>query len=1060
MTGGDGEDPWELDPFGEQEYDPALAFALVAATQANEKVADAEAMLAREVAAFGHHTNAVATSARKSALLQLESLKAVAIEVARLEEASRTATPDSPEQMAAVNDTVETFNTLIAAYDELLVTINHVLTPDHPPVASPKAALPPIQDPLQASAQIESDLRAWIRQRRGNDLGDMVVVKATPGVGKTRAMIRIAYEEQQARQRVAYAVRTTSMIIGPNPEAVERMHAASPLKRVHLVTICGRNPDNCWEHQTVQAVQAHGYAPGQAVCLKCDHYPDNARVAGMAICPYYEERIRAHNLSRGARIGTHQHYPIVMTTQASVVSAFGDSGGGRWNGFWSSDLIMIDEDPTDALETDILLSEEQTDFNSAQPHNRAATAASALLRKAIAIGKQERVDAAGNGYRAPGKKEMNTHTVHSRYDTAYTGDDLHQLLQRAASTLRTTMRMPPLTQVLRDVSEAQSFTVQAGELAGVQSVDDINAMHVPPRALGLVAEDIHREMNHSLGLRRLIYEKIRGRPPKGHSLDEIIEALEKETAVAPVSYTARLECLPADVTKGREKDEWRYVIRTVSDLLNNTATLVIGDAYAQKEHYEQVFHRDADVIDRVSMLHADTTIVRILDDGCHIGELRKGGLQRVLANLEALMPEEVRDNRVLVYGHEELRPKVEAWLAEVAGKRGIAEWAYEHWWGGRGKDEYNGWEFTYCISDPIQSLSGIAHVANARAFRESLRATDVDDKISHGRKIEVQVGKHGVIRALSSGHPRLAMEHERQNVAELTQAMHRSRPVHHGVSVTVLGESEQSVDLIAQTKTIVPDTYRKERVSGSRRKKNTKTRQVVGTIDAFVSPREVQSAIRGIIDWFGVFSPLFSHALLTSAVTSPIIPPNLEKIINDSGVNSVVLREEPFKTTELTPTSLPFSGWGAEPPDLLPGDPTSLPGDADRSAPDGAPLEAAPNLGTVLDRVWNPPVYWQLLISQRSLPKAVREALLELPKRDDLRSVQATRWAGWQEGFKTVRGGRRPMVYHDPSTPAHEALDLFFDIVDNQYGPVVDGKLFRPNARPELPPMRWKDVPF
>jgi hypothetical protein len=406
-------------------------------------------------------------------------------------------------------------------------------------------------------------------------------------------------------------------------------------------------------------------------------------------------------------------------------------------------------------------------------------------------------------------------------------------------------------------------------------------------------------------------------------------------------------------------------------------------------------------------------------------------------------------------------------MEEVAAKRGITEWAYEHWWGGRGKDQYNGWEFTYCISDPVQSLSGIAHVANARAFRDSLRTTDPDEKILFGRKVEVHTGKHGVIQALSSGHPRLAMEHERQNVAELTQAMHRSRPVHHGVNVTVMGEMEQSVDLVAQTHTIVPTEYRKERISASRRKKNKKTRQVVGTIDAFVSPKETWAAIQAIIDWFGVFSPLFSHALLTSSVTFSMIPQNPEKNLNDSGVGSVVLKGSSFKTTDPTPKSLDFPELGIQPlVDHLHGVGSQVPGAADPALPliadppPAAPLEAAPNLGTVIDRVWNPPVYWQLLTSKGSLPKAVREALLGLPKRDDLRSTSATRWASWQTKFKTVGGGKRPMIYFDPSTSAQEALALFYEIVDNQYGPVVHGQLFRPTAQLDVPAMRWKDVPF
>jgi len=314
--------------------------------------------------------------------------------------------------------------------------------------------------------------------------------------------------------------------------------------------------------------------------------------------------------------------------------------------------------------------------------------------------------------------------------------------------------------------------------------------------------------------------------------------------------------------------------------------------------------------------------------------------------------------------------------------------------------------------------------------------------------------------------------------------------------VTVLGEMEQSVDLVAQTRTVLPAEYRNERVSGCQRKRGTKTRQITGCLSAFVSTTETQRAIQAIIDWFGVFSPLFSHALVTASL--PRVPPSqhdtvgwhnfLGTLVNDpaemqsfqGGVDSAVLREslidrgvnfgivelfrrspESQSFSERFPEPLSFPRWGL----AVPGNAGVL---ADRvpgvgggwALPSDAPLEAAPQMGTVIERVWNPPVYWQLLSAQRSLPKAVRETLLELPRRRGLCGVRATRWATWQERFRAVQGGARPIVYHDPSTSPQDALALFYEIVDHQYGPVVDGRLFRPNACAQVPSMRWKDVPF
>jgi hypothetical protein len=52
------------------------------------------------------------------------------------------------------------------------------------------------------------------------------------------------------------------------------------------------------------------------------------------------------------------------------------------------------------------------------------------------------------------------------------------------------------------------------------------------------------------------------------------------------------------------------------------------------------------------------------------------------------------------------------------------------------------------------------------------------------------------------------------------------------------------------------------------------------------------------------------------------------------------------------------------------------------------------------------------------------------------------------------------VIFHNPArTSCDEALRLFYDTVDNQYGLPLNGRLQTPNARHELPGS-WAEVPF
>lgn len=1081
MNQGDGEgDPFELDPFGESEYDPSLAFAHVAAQQARERVVHAQRFVEHELAAHPDRLNQLSVSARKSSGIQLADLFDLAAEIDESRKRVDLYDSASVEFRQAVNDTVERFHELKGAYDQLMHTAAQIAAADPArPSSSPIEVDPTtLLDPRPASQKIHGELRSWLNAHRGNEMGNLVVVKATPGVGKTYAMLKEAYREHMARQRVVFSVRTKEMIAAPDAEMRDRVVKMSPTGRVELAVIYGRDETNCMKHETVEAVMAHGYAPGPAVCMQCEYYPDNAGIYGMGICGYYQERIVADLMSKGARRGSHRQYPFVLTTQASLISATIVQGG-RYGKFWGADILFFDEDPTDAMEIDVVLSETQCEFQSRSHETKSAGIVAQLCKEAIEIAKRERATSEDNGFKAPGSKELNTHPIHSKYDSVYVAEDLQHILQRALAQVAVTQQVSNLQGTLRSVT-AGGFFVQPGTLAQATSADDINALDVPPKSLATIAEAVHSEFSHAQSLRRLIYEQNMGRyPDVGSHAGSIIEELERHTEVEPMSYMVRLECLPADTDKGRLHDEWRFVARDFRPLANNTSLVVVGDAYAQKDHYEHLFERDADMIDVVSELNPEARFLRVLDSRCNISELRRGGLQRVLALAEAQLREEATiGDRVLLYGHQELRPKVEQWIQGIAESIGLT-WAYEHWWGGRGKDQYNGWEFTLCLSDPVQSLSGLKHVANARAFRDSVSAKTTDEKLLHARRCDIGSDKRGPVYALRASDARIALEHDRMNVAELTQALHRARPAHHPVRIITYGEMEQSPDLIAQTETVVGPESRKVATAHARRKRRTK--QQVSTVDSFVTLEEAIAAIRAIIAHYGVYSSWFSHALvavLDSDGTLPQAEPNAgtqfrsaaqRKLSDSDGLEELWHEVDPvvFNRASIDHGINPIAGsiLEAPGPQISGGERESVPG-VDRglrpSARSGsteparptAPLAVLPNPRTIIERVWHPPVYWRQLKSARQQPKAIETAharLTALSKApgSGIRAVTTQRWPKWAEGLMS---GRRPQMFFDPELlRVDAALRAYYRIVDKQYGPVKGGRLVRPNAEIEVP---------
>lgn len=111
---------------------------------------------------------------------------------------------------------------------------------------------------------------------------------------------------------------------------------------------------------------------------------------------------------------------------------------------------------------------------------------------------------------------------------------------------------------------------------------------------------------------------------------------------------------------------------------------------------------------------------------------------------------------------------------------GVTTWAFENWGGGRDEDEYGDFDAVVTISDYVQNIGGMLHKVNARAARDTTRLvarSKIDDALMESTRIGLDMNKADVAHKMAdpATHWRMRQEHDRQNVSELAQALHRVR---------------------------------------------------------------------------------------------------------------------------------------------------------------------------------------------------------------------------------------------------------------------------------------------
>ena len=875
---------------------------------------------------------------------------------------------DEPEAQGLVREIFSHYADAQLKFERVRAKAAPAMVPaPEPPTSTPFTSTPTSWS--DCAGKTREDVLKWTKRNRG-DKGKVLILRPSPSTGKTESMIATALEEQANRQRVLFSVATKAYI---TDEVVPRFQQKRPYVRLHVIT--GRDQDNCPNFDNIQAVQAHGHQPGPAVCVSCEKNPAQARRLGQQICGYFRTRTQASTDYTTAHHATMIPYPIIATTHSGVVNAI-LTGGGMYGSFWKSDLIFFDEDPTNAFEPATVLTGEHLAFDSAKPEHRATSLLAWLLRQVVSEARRERIASRGRGYRNNGVPDI----IHSQRETIYAGHDLHALIRRTAEVYQFGISVD---ECLRNAIDYRPH-LNSGELCGLRKTDILNTV-LPHGGFADVADALFQEMEYF------------------HKAKKDLDGYEID-----FPYIVRLE--------GSDASGFRFVLQESNPFPTSSVNVVVGDAYANVDHYRSLFNVPASkpndpnyidpvtVVEHVAVFPAGTRIVR-MQCRASISQLVKNDhlLPEHLATNVAWCLHQLRGKRVLFYGHLAMRKEVEQYMAN--NDFGLEAWAYEHWWGGRGKDAYKDYDAIITLSDPIQNLGGMVHMCNARTFRAAQHGEDIEERL------RLCTGNNSISDIMCSPktHWRIRAEHQRVNVGELSQAIHRVRGLMKPKLIFVLAqEVELSPDILASTEHVSPNDVAPNKATVE-----------VAMFDDYLNWHEIKNAMDAAIDHFGFWSPAFNHALVSLGANTPSPLDSLEPNVSGTGP---VKREESLNSP--------------------PGPVATALATAD-SATAPQPSAAHESRLSFLARVWNPPADWQLVNGRLAVTgsRKLRNALAAV--REDM-LLQIHVKPKWATSSQSYRGY---FAEHDRAK-----IEFFQAMLDKQYGPKGShGRLHAPEAESFVP---------
>lgn len=507
---------------------------------------------------------------------------------------------------------------------------------------------------IDAANKLKSSLLGLVDQLiASRDMG--VLLTGSAGVGKTESMLAAAEVMLDRQQPVVWAAPTIEMAHETAARAAGRGTQAEVLH--------GRNAMTCDYMDKVLISRAEGYAPGAFVCPSCPKHPDNLSGHMMELwtCGHYAALSRVRRAIKQAK-ERKVRLPLVVTTYENAVAGLKHAQG-RQGDIWKTRQIFFDEDPSRAMRERAVLSDGDL---TRTPKDETPSNFLRILSRAKSIAADQRQEAIAM-MSGRSTKPASRSIAHDFDGSCLSGSTLRDLLYSSARELHLDLEVC--------LARAAEWTTRVGK-GEMFYADRGGLKYIVNAFLPKFAEALHDENVRS-------YQGIES------------------------TYAVRLE--------SNKEGEWQYVLDRLVTFRSGQDNVVIGDAYADKSLVSAMFGtRPMSTIEVRVALPNNVRVLRSTSAKTTKSVMRVKELLHHLLDTEvSTVLQAEAGRRVLVYTQKGYKKSIEDWFAENEATYKLADVAFEHYWSGRGKDQYKSFDSILCIGEPVPNLLGLLHEANA-----------------------------------------------------------------------------------------------------------------------------------------------------------------------------------------------------------------------------------------------------------------------------------------------------------------------------------------------------------
>lgn len=508
------------------------------------------------------------------------------------------------------------------------------------------------------------------------------LVKSTPGIGKTEAMLAVLFYYANRGVTPFYAASTREQVW----QIYDRLKAKPAGQLQKIINLQGRHggyirkihlqdgtigekkvPCTCYCIEAIRRAQEKGYHPQYAVCAHCPFWPkhksENGVVTGIAnACGYFKGYYQAAQVNRKDDENNNQTKPIVLMTHAMAACVVTDSEMIR------PEVFCFDEDFTSALREAISWDEDELQrvvdgYELVQLRR--------LMRQSVRVAKRFRALSKLPRYHEERKSlsESETAVLNAVTDASFgkdtvtlSGIDLYLVMRTAAYEMGRNLE--------KVLESAASFD-----------------KGVPRGAFKTMTDEQFARLPHA------------SEPDLAQDLLTIIADAKqaKETA-----YRISLR-----KTRGSEWGFFRDRVRQI----NYGERLIILDAYGEEKIYERVCNREVKTTeikcqmrDNVTVFHhPERTTRRMMDDLAYRLKLYYSRVVPVL--------EKSKNKKVLIYTQK----CYGEWLKNMIERSefGLEQLAIKWFWMDHGDDNYGDYDKLIIFGSAYSNVVGDMHLVNA-----------------------------------------------------------------------------------------------------------------------------------------------------------------------------------------------------------------------------------------------------------------------------------------------------------------------------------------------------------